>query len=283
MKSRALSKKRKGMSRTTKKILLHLTLLILALLMIFPFFYLFKLSLQSDEDVRQLPIKFLPSTLRFSNYVTVVHHYPILKQFLNTVIYSSTTTILTITTAALATYALAKLNLPGSRIIILFFIATIFLPPNMRAIPMYTMMAKWGWVDTWQGMILPLSATGFSIFFIYQFMITIPTELLDAARIDGASEAAIFWRIVLPIAKPALGTMALYNFLFRWRGYIWPLVMTRGSVTTLSVGLSAFKTGEHLIPWNLVGAAAMFLFLPSLFLFLGLRRYIMSAVTMEFK
>ena len=212
-----------------------------------------------------------------------MQQFPILTQFLNTIIYASATTILAILTATLASYALAKLDLPGSRVITLFFISTMLLPPEMRVVPMFTMMASFGWVDTWQGMILPLAATGFAIFFIYQYMITLPTELLDAARIDGASESIILWKIVLPLSKTALGTMALYNFLFRWRGFIWPLVMTKGSVTTLSVGLSAFKTGEHLMPWNLIGAATMFLFLPSLFLFLGLRRYIMQAVAIEFK
>ena len=265
------------------KIILHIVMVILAASMAFPFFYLFKLSLQPDEDVWRLPILFLPSKLKLINYFTVVQQFPILTQFLNTIIYASATTILAILTATLASYALAKLDLPGSRVITLFFISTMLLPPEMRVVPMFTMMASFGWVDTWQGMILPLAATGFAIFFIYQYMITLPTELLDAARIDGASESIILWKIVLPLSKTALGTMALYNFLFRWRGFIWPLVMTKGSVTTLSVGLSAFKTGEHLMPWNLIGAATMFLFLPSLFLFLGLRRYIMQAVAIEFK
>ncbi len=272
--------RRRGGWRTA---VVHLVLFLVALLMAFPFLYLLKLSVQTDGDVRQLPIRMLPGRLQPGNYLTVIEEFPILRQFLNTVIYAAGTTMLTIATAALASYALAKLDLPGARIITLFFISTMLLPPEMRAVPMFTMMARLGWVDTWQGMILPLAATGFAIFFIYQFMITIPKELLDAARIDGASEGAIMWRIALPLSRTALGTMALYNFLFRWRGFIWPLVMTKGHVTTLSVGLSAFKTGEHLTPWNLIGAATMFLFLPSLFLFLGLRRYIMQAVATEFK
>ncbi len=273
----------KKRGRKSRQLLLHVFLMLLAILMAFPFFYLFKLSLQSDMDTQQLPIRFLPSTLCPTNYAVVVEQFPILQQLLNTIIYATGTTVLTIFTAVFASYALAKLELPGGRIITLFFISTMLLPPEMRAVPMFTMMARFGWVDTWQGMILPLAATGFAIFFIYQYMITIPKELLDAARIDGASENAILWRIAMPLSKTALGTMALYNFLFRWRGFIWPLVMTKGSVTTLSVGLSAFKTGEHLTPWNLIGAASMFLFIPSLIMFLALRREIMRAVAVEFK
>jgi len=272
-----------AMKKVRRQFVVHGFLLLLSLLMAFPFMYLLKISLQPDRDVQQLPIRFSPSKIMLSNYHTVVIDYPILDQFLNTVIYSCSTTILTVLTAGFASYALAKLELPGSRVIMLFFIATMLLPPQMRAVPLYTLMAKFGWVDTWQGMILPLAATGFAIFFLYQFMITIPSELLDAARIDGASENVILWRIVIPLSRTALATMALYNFLFRWRGFIWPLIMTHGRVTTLSVGLSAFKTGEHLIPWNLIGATTMFLFLPSLFIFLGLRRYVMQAVSTEFK
>jgi ABC-type glycerol-3-phosphate transport system permease component len=114
-------------------------------------------------------------------------------------------------------------------------------------------------------------------------MITIPDEMLEAARIDGASEFQILRTIILPISKTAIFTMALYNFLFRWRGFIWPLVMTKGHVTTLPVGLSALKRSEYLMQWNLIGAATMFSFIPSLLLFLALRRYIMSAIAVEFK
>jgi ABC-type glycerol-3-phosphate transport system permease component len=281
LKTSELSTRRKKMP--WGRIALQTLLLLLAVLMAFPFFYLFKLSVQPDADVRELPIKFLPSKLMFINYMRVIEQFPILQQFWNTVFYATCTTTLTILTGALASYALAKLSLPGSRWLTLFFISSMLLPPEMRAVPMFSMMASFKWVDTWQGMILPLASTGFTIFFIYQFMITIPFELLDASRIDGASENTILWKIIMPLSKTALGTMALYNFLFRWRDFIWPLFMTKGNVTTLSVGLSAFKTGERLMPWNLIGTASMFLFLPSLFLFLGLRRYIMQAVSTEFK
>ena len=269
--------------KKTQRIVLHAALIAMAVLMAFPFLYLMKLSLQPDGDIFQVPIRFFPSPIRPQNYITVLGLFPLLRQFMNSVFYAAATTVLTTLTATLAAYALAKLRLPGARPIMLFFIATMLLPPEIRAIPMYTLMARFGWVDTWAGMIIPLATTGFAIFFIYQYMITLPDELIEAAKIDGASENRILWMVAVPLSQTAIATMALYNFLFRWRGFIWPLVMTRGNVTTLSVGLSTLKTGEGLMQWNLVGAATMFLFLPSLLLFIGLRRLVLGAVAYSIK
>lgn len=267
----------------TRQTIVASVLIVIALIMAFPFIYLMKMSLQPDPDIFQVPMKFVPSDIVPGNYLTVLGMFPLLKQLMNSAIYSVSTSLLTVATAGCAAYALAKLQLPGGRILIMFFIATMLLPPEIRAIPMYTMMASFSWVDSWKGMIIPLSATGFAIFFVYQYMITIPDELIEAAYIDGASESRIFTHLILPISKTALATMGLYNFLFRWRGFIWPLVMTRGRVTTLSVGLSALKTGEDLMRWNLVGAATMFLFIPSLIMFLSLRRTILRAVAVNLK
>ena len=269
--------------KLSKNFFIHSILSVLTIIMAFPFFYLLKLSLQPDVDVMQLPIKFIPTELVFANFIGVLKQVPIGEQLSNTLMYSISTSLLTVLTGAFAAYALAKLRLPCARWLTLFFISTMLLPPEVRAIPMYTMMADLGWVDTWKGMILPLSSTGFAIFFLYQFMITIPDEMMEAARIDGASEFQILWFIILPVSSTAIFTMGLYNFLFRWRGFIWPLVMTKGSVTTLPVGLSALKRSEFLLQWNLICAGTMFSFIPSLLIFLALRRYIMSAVAVEFK
>ena len=269
--------------RKIKRAAFHLLMIVVSVIMAFPFLYLLKLSLQPDPDVMQLPMRFLPSGLHLQNYVEVTRRIAILQYFWNTVLYAVSTTILTVATAACASYALAKLRLPGARVLVIIFVGSMLLPPEMRAIPMFTLMAHWGWVDSWKGMILPLATTGFAIFFLYQYMITIPDELMDAARIDGASEWRLLRSIIIPISSSAIGTIGLYNFLFRWRDYIWPLVMTKGSVTTMSVGIAALKTGQGVTQWNLISAATMFLFLPSLVLFLGLRTYILRAVAMDLK
>lgn len=258
-------------------------MLIVALLMAFPFLYLFKLSLQPGADVMQLPIKFIPSSFHLENLWNVNKIIPVTRFFINTIAYAVVTTVLTITTGTMAAYALAKLDLPGSRLIMLCFISSVLLPPEIRAIPMYTLVSGFGWIDTWKGMIIPMASTGFSIFFLYQYFITIPTEILESARIDGAGELRIMVSIAVPMSMTAIASMGLYNFLFRWRGFIWPLIMTRGNVTTLSVGLSQLKTGEQLTQWNMIAAATMYTFIPALVLFLLLRRYIFQAVSMNLK
>ena len=283
MSTRALVLSRYRLSRRVTGVFAHSAFVILSVLMAFPFLYLLKLSIQPDGDVFSVPIELIPSSFEIENYLRAMQRFPLLEQLRNSVIYATTTTVSTVLTATLAAYALAKLRLPGCRILILFFVGTMLLPPEIRVIPMYTLVAQLGWVNTWLGLIMPLTTTGFAVFFIYQFTITLPDELLEVARIDGASEGRILFSLILPLAKTAMATMAIYNFLFRWRGFVWPLVVTRGDVTTLSVGLSALKTGEGLMRWNLIGAATMFLFIPSLILFLVLKRYVLSAVAYTIK
>ncbi|MCF7945055.1 MAG: carbohydrate ABC transporter permease [Spirochaetia bacterium] len=268
---------------TVKNIYKDILILIAAIIMAFPFLYLIKLSLQPTQDVMQLPILFIPSSLHFENLWKVNELIPVLRFFNNTVLYAVSTTVLTITTGTMAAYALAKLDLPGSKLIMLCFISSVLLPPEIRAIPMYTLVSGFGWIDTWKGMIIPMASTGFSIFFLYQYLITIPTEILESARIDGASELRIMVSIAIPMSVTAIASMALYNFLFRWRGFIWPLIMTRGKVTTLSVGLSQLKTGEQLTQWNMIASATMYTFIPALLLFLFLRKYIFQAISMNLK
>ena len=151
----------------------------------------------------------------------------------------------------------------------------------MRAIPLYTMIASWNWVDTWAGLVLPLVATGFGLFFMRQFMLTIPDSVLEAARMDGAGEIQVFLRMVMPMSVPGMATLTLFNFVFRWNDYMWPLVVTRSQWTTLPLGVLVFKTSENLVPWNLVAAAAVITLTPVLVLFVALRRQIMDGVALQ--
>jgi multiple sugar transport system permease protein len=157
----------------------------------------------------------------------------------------------------------------------------ILIPPAVRTIPLYTMVARMGLVDTWGGLSLPLMATGFALFFMHQYMLTIPDTIVEAARIDGCSEPDILLRIVVPLAMPAIITLMLYNFLFRWNGYLWPLVVTRENWTTLPVGVSVFKSSEQLISWNLIAAAAVITLIPVLLLFVTLGGRIIKGLALQ--
>ena len=267
-----------------KKTILAITMILMIFVVTFPFLFMIKLSIQPEPDIYRIPIKFIPSISKFSNYIDIHKSFPVLKQFSNSIIYASVASLLSVVTATLAAYPLAKLKPPGHKWLIRLVLIAILLPPGLRAIQLYTIMANWGWVDTWVGMILPLAATGFATFWMYQYMITIPNEMIEAGRIDGASEFQILRFIIVPISRSAIGTLMLYMFIFRWRDYIWPLIMTKGNVTTLSVGLAQYSQGgELLIKWHMVATMAVFLFVPTMILFLMLRRVIMGAVTVSLK
>lgn len=269
--------------KKTGRLIAHLILIIITLLTIFPFFYVLLLSILPDSDALELPIKIIPSRIDLSNYARALERNPLLEQIKNSFIFSASTTALTAFSAFCAAYALGKLEIPGSRIILMFFITNLLFSPPMRAVPTFTFMAKLGWIDTWPGMIMPFATTGFAIFFLYQFVITIPKGLIEVARIDGAPEGKILTLIILPLSKTAISTIMLYNFLFRWRAFIWPLIMTKGNVTTLTVGIASLKSEEHLVEWNTIGATAMFLLVPSVVLFLFIRKHIMQGTQMTFK
>lgn len=276
--------KTKESSLLMGRIILPAIIIIFLVIMAFPFLFLIKLSMQPTRDALMIPIKFFPSSIKLSNFIEITRVFPVLSQFLNSLIFAGFGSILAVSTGTIAAYALAKLRLPGTGFLVLFFISTILIPPELRVIPLYTLIAKMGLVDTWGAMLLPVAATGFSIFFLYQFMLNIPDNLLEAARIDGAHEFTTLIRVVLPLSSSAVGTMILSTFIFRWREFIWPFIVTKGSVTTLVIGLTQYsKGGEYIIKWNLIGAGAMYLFIPTLLLFLGLRRYILMAFSLDMK
>ena len=261
-----------------RKIFSYSVLTLFSIMMGFPFFYLVSLSLQSNSEAMSMPPTIVPAIPRFVNYMEALGRAPLLLYLRNSLIFAGLATLGVLITASLASYALTKLRFPGRYFWTLAFIFVILLPPAVRIVPLYTFIAKLGWKNTWQGLILPLTMTGFTVFFMRQYLVQIPSEPIEAARIDGASELRIFLQIVMPLCRPAIGTIALLNFIFRWNGFLWPLVVTHGENIPLTVGLASFQTSEEFAPWNIVAAAAMFLTVPSFLLFLLMQKYIIKGI-----
>lgn len=268
------------MEKRKRRIIVYVVLILFSVIMGFPFFYLTSLSLQSDGESISIPPTIIPATLKFTNYLAALRRAPVGLYLRNSFIYAGLTTLGVLITASLAGYALTKLRFPGRNFLTVVFMFTILFPPAVRAVPLYLFVAKLGWSNTWQGLILPLTMTGFTIFFMRQYLVQMPDEPIEAARIDGASEFRIFTQIVIPLSRPALGTIALLNFIFRWNGFLWPLIVTRGNRVPLTVGLAAFQTSEEMVYWNIVASAAMFLVIPSLILFLLLQKYIIKGIAL---
>ena len=264
-----------------KKVGAYFWLIVFSLFSVFPVIYVFLLALQSNAEAAAIPPTIVPEVLRFENFQTVAERIPIGRYFYNSLMFALTTTIAVLLTSLFAAYATTKLRLPGRQLIISLFVGGVLIPPAIRAIPLYTMIARMDLVDTWAGLSLPMMATGFGLFFMHQFLKSVPDSVVEAARIDGCSEARIVLQIVGPLALPSLVTLFIYNFLFRWNGYLWPLVVTRRDWTTLPVGISVFKTSEQLITWNLIAAAAVVTLIPVLALFVSVGGRIVKGIAMQ--
>jgi multiple sugar transport system permease protein len=265
----------------SQRVTAYIGLTVFFLIAVFPVLYVLLLSLQTKHEASAIPPTIFPKAPQWSNFAQVAERIPIAAYFANSLIFATTTTLMVIVTAVMAAYATTKLNIPGRKFIVALFMGGILIPPAVRTIPLYTLIARLGWVDTWAGLSLPLMATGFALFFMHQYMLTIPDNIVEAARIDGCSEPQILARIIVPLAMPGILTLSLYNFLFRWNGYLWPLVVTRKNWTTLPVGIAVFKTSEQLITWNLIAAAAVVTLIPVLALFLALGGHIIKGLALQ--
>lgn len=266
---------------TSKKVRAYGWLTVFALISLFPVIYVFLLALQTNAEAASLPPTIVPATPQFSNFGVVAERIPLGRYFLNSLVFAASTTVAVLLTSLFAAYATTKLRMPGREFIISIFVGGILIPPAIRAIPLYTMIARMGLVDTWAGLSLPMMATGFGLFFMHQYLKSVPASVVEAARIDGCGETRIVLRIIAPISAPALVTLLVYNFLFRWNGYLWPLVVTRRAWTTLPVGISVFKTSEQLITWNLVAAAAVVTLIPVIVLFATVGGRIVKGIAMQ--
>lgn len=259
----------------------HAGLAVLSLVILFPLVYVVLLSFQTIQEASSIPPTLFPARFDVENYAEVFGRLDVVELFANSTVYTLSTTVMVLVTSTLAAYATTKIRMPGRRLVLALFVGSILVPPAVRTIPLYTMIAGWGWVDTWAGLALPLTATGFGLFFMNQFMLTIPDEVVEAARIDGAGELTIVGRVIVPLALPGIAVLGLYNFMFRWNDYLWPLVVTRQEWQTLPVGVALFKSSQQLITWNLIAAAAVVTLLPVMALFFALRERIMEGIAIQ--
>jgi len=247
-----------------------------AIWMILPFFWLFSASLMTPQELLAFPPKILPSHPQWQNYKEVVKRIPILLHYKNSLIVSLSVTISVLLTSSLSGYSFAKLKFPGEEVFFRFVLSTMMFPVFIFLIPVYYLMRLFGWLNNYLSLITPFIVSGYGIFLIRQFILTIPDELLDSARIDGASEIIIYFKIILPLLRPALATLAILTFIGQWNSFLWPLIITTSvpQLTTLPVGISrlslAFATTET---QHLILAALVLQVIPTAILFLFLQRY----------
>lgn len=252
--------------------------LALALTMLVPFLYMLSTSLMDEIEVFAHPPPVLPADPRWSNYREALTALPFDRFFFVSLVSSSAVVLATLLTGATAAYAFARLEFPGRDRIFLLYLATLMVPGIVLLIPRFLLVNAFGWVDTFRGLVVTEAVQVWGIFLLRQYFLSVPRDLEDAARIDGAGEWTVFTRVALPLARPALATVALFVFVDQWKSFLWPLVVTRSmEMRPVEVGISRFAGIYYTnFPWQM--AAAVVAVLPVVILFLFAQRYFIRGI-----
>lgn len=276
--------RRARLSGTAGTVLIVVALAAVSFFVLLPVFWMITASFRTNGDLAANPGTLLPSVVTLENYVHVWEQIPLAKQFLNTTIFAGSVTLLSVVIDSMAGYALARFSFPGRGILFIAIITTLIVPVQVTFIPVYNLLVDLHWLNTFHGLVIPRIADAFGIFFFRQFFLALPKDLEDAARIDGASELRIYARIMLPLAGPAVLTIAMFNLLANWNDLLWPLLITTNDdMRTLPAGLALFK-GQHSTDYGLLMAGAILALLPMIVAFvLVQRRFIAGIATTGLK
>jgi len=200
-------------------------------------------SLKSNDTIFAVPMRWLPDSLHWNNYAEAFEVAPFARYFLNSAIVAASVTATTVFFGAMAGYGFSKFRFPGRDLVFGLILVTFMIPFPVIMIPLFVLVRNFGWVNTYWGLIIPGALTGFAVFMMRQFIQAIPSELIDAARIDGAGELRIFLTMVLPLARPALATLGILTFLESWNNLLWPLIVIQSDeMETIPLGLTKFST-----------------------------------------
>ena len=238
-------------------------------------------SLKTNDTIFAVPMRWLPTSPQWNNYIDAFDVAPFGQFFINSTIVAASVTVTTVFFGAMAGYGLSKFRFPGRTLVFGLILSTLMIPFPVIMIPLFALVRNFGWVNTYQGLIIPGALTGFAVFMMRQFIQALPDELFDAARLDGAGEVRIFLTMVLPLARPALATLGILTFLDSWNNLLWPLILIQSEeMETIPLGLTKFST---LYSTNYVQMMAMAVIasLPVLIVFLIGRRQIINSLMMS--
>ncbi len=253
-----------------------------ALVMLLPFLWLVSTSLKEQRQIFVYPPQWIPDPIRWQNYPEALTSLPFARYTLNTLIITSLTMIGVLLTSSLCAYGFARLRFPGRDLIFMVLLSTLMLPYAVIMIPQYIMFKYLGWIDTYLPLVVPFWFGGgiFNVFLLRQFFRTIPADLTEAARIDGASELRIYWRIMLPLAGPALAVVAIFTFINTWNDFLGPLIyLSSQTKYTMALGLASFK-GLYATQWHYLMAASTVMVIPIIVLFFLAQRYFVQGIVM---
>lgn len=253
----------------------YLLLGVLAVAVLYPVLYAFLTAFMTQKEAMSYPPALVPHQLYFDNFAAVIQAVPIGRFMWNSLLISIAITVGHLVLGSLSAYAFANVRFAGKPFWFALFLSTMMIPWEVTMIPNYLTVRAWGWLDTYPGMIVPFLASAFGTFLLRQFFLQLPSELYEAARIDGCGHWRCYALIVLPLARPALATLAVYSFLHAWNQYMWPLLVTNSpQMRTVQIGVSMMQS-EEFTSWSAVLAGVVLILLPSLILLvLGLKQLV---------
>ncbi|MEV6302021.1 carbohydrate ABC transporter permease [Actinoplanes sp. NPDC051861] len=258
------------------------TVLVLGLLVVVgPFLWMALSSFKPEAEIRAVPPAWWPRDWSLANYAQLFDRLDFPRYFANSAIVAVLVTAGNLVFCSLLGYALAKLDFPGCKALFLTVMGMLMVPGMVLFVPQFVLVSNLGLANSYAGLVLPFVAGPFGVFLMRQFLQQVPDDLIEAARVDGAGEWRIFWRVVLPLCKPALATLGILTFLTSWNNFLWPLVVaTTDDMYTLPVALALYSIGQNRIYYGLLLAGAVVVVLPVLIVFLALQRHFMRGIAM---
>lgn len=266
----------------TKKTSIYLLMTLFAVFLGFPFLWMVITSLKTSGQIFVFPPIFIPDPIQLSNYSDAWVKASFSKYFFNSVFVTLTTVLGQIATSSLAAYSFSRLHYKGRDKIFLAYLATMMIPFPVIMVPNFIIMRMLNWINTYQALIIPSIFTAYGTFMLRQFFMTIPTELDEAATIDGSSKLGIFWNIILPLSKPGIITLCVFSFIGAWNSFLWPLIVTnKQEFFTLPLGLAVFRGFQYNVEYHLLLAGTVICVLPILVIYLLAQKFFVEGIALS--
>jgi multiple sugar transport system permease protein len=273
-------RRRPGSFRVTS-VVSQILLSLVALLFLVPIIWMLLSALKPSAEVFTTPPTLFGSEVKFSNFIEAWNYLPFGRFILNTVLVAGIGTLITLVASAMSGYAFARLNFRFRGGLFVLYLSTLIVPQEVIVIPMFLVMQRLGWVNSYQALILPWAFTAFGTFLLRQFFLTIPRELEEAAKIDGCGHIRILRSIIIPISAPALAVLAVFTFISYWNSFLWPLIIINDTAKmTVPLGLDLFL-GQQGQRWELLMAAATISMVPTVILVLALQKYLVRGIALS--
>jgi ABC-type glycerol-3-phosphate transport system permease component len=277
------ARRRARLKRGVGRVVLYWLVIVLSLLFALPFLWMLSTSLKDDPQTYRVPPIWIPNPMRFSNYPEAMQAQPFGRFFLNTLRYAVPSVLGSIISAALVAYGFARIRWWGRDLLFFICISTLMIPFQVTMIPLYIIFKNFGWLNSYKPLVVPaFFGNAYFIFLMRQFFMTIPQELSDAARIDGCSELGILWRIMLPLSKPVLAAIALFQFMWAWNDYLGPLIfLSKEELYPIALGLELFRSQfQQKLVWPYLMAASTVTILPVVLIFFFTQRTFVEGITL---